>query len=640
MCGFVAMIRLDGRTVERALIQRMADTIRHRGPDDSGEYFSGPVAFGFRRLSILDLSPLGHQPMTTPDGRYTIVFNGEIYNYRELRRELEAAGHRFHSSGDTEVLLHAYVQWGPECLSRLNGMWAFLIHDKVRKAVFGSRDRFGIKPLFMHSTGQHIILASEIKALRATGLVPRDVQWSVAADFLLRFKLDGSRHSFHQGIEKLPAGYAFEVSQQGAYREWPYWQVQPGSVQDVGDPAGRFAELFEDAVRMHMRSDVPVGVHLSGGLDSSSIVCAAARVRAADGATQPIRAFSYQAKEYDETRFIEDTVAQTGAQLTRLASDPGRFFSRLNELMWYQDEPFHSINLLVGFELMRLTAASGIKVVLNGQGADETLAGYPTYFRDYWSTLVRQGRFGQAWSEMAAHGRGHGGGSTAGQFARQCKHVLQGMLAGSSAYRALSARRRRQQVQADDWFTPQLQQAVPVSESETGPADLDASLKLSIEDQPLPLYLRLEDRNSMAHSIEARVPFLDHRLVELAFSLPANWRMRGPWNKYILREAMRGRIPESVRTRLEKFGFPVPVKQWISDALYGPARDLLTSRAARERGIYNVDNILRDLERHRRGEIDVGYKVFNVLQFETWSSINQRPVLAATAAEARDPAPA
>jgi asparagine synthase (glutamine-hydrolysing) len=241
---------------------------------------------------------------------------------------------------------------------------------------------------------------------------------------------------------------------------------------------------------------------------------------------------------------------------------------------------------------------------------------------------------------MAAHSQVHGGGPTAAIFARQAKHVLQGLLAGSGAYRSLSARRRRRQVQANDWFTPQLQSAVPVTDAEAGPVDLDASLTMSIEDQPLPLYLRLEDRNSMAHSIEARVPFLDHRLVEFAFSLPANWRMRGHWNKHILREAMRGRIPESVRARVEKFGFPVPVKQWISDALYQPARDLLGSRGARERGIYNIDNILRDLERHRRGEIDVGYKIFNVMQFETWLSMHQRPAVASAAVHALDPAPA
>jgi asparagine synthase (glutamine-hydrolysing) len=273
---------------------------------------------------------------------------------------------------------------------------------------------------------------------------------------------------------------------------------------------------------------------------------------------------------------------------------------------------------------MRLTAANGIKVVLNGQGADETLAGYPTYFRDYWNSLLRAGHLREGWSEMAGYRQAHGG-STFALFARQCKHFLQGSLASHGTYRRAAAWSRRRQLVADDWFSPALQTDVPTAQSEVEPTDLDSSLINSIGIQPLPLYLRLEDRNSMAHSVEARVPFLDHRLVEFAFALPPNWRMRGPWNKYLLRSSMQNRIPESVRTRAEKFGFPVPVRDWMSNALYEPARDLIAGRASRERGIYNVDRILADLERHRKGEIDVGYKVFNVLQFETWSTMVKEP---------------
>jgi asparagine synthase (glutamine-hydrolysing) len=621
MCGFAAMIRLDGGPIDADVLRRMASSIQHRGPDDSGEYVAECVGFAFRRLSILDLSPAGHQPMTTIDGRHTIVFNGEIYNFRELRRELEAAGHVFRSSGDTEVLLRAYVQWGAECLQRLNGMWAFVIHDRVRNLVFGSRDRFGIKPLFLWRDRQRLLAASELKAIRASQQHTSRINWTVAADFLLEGRLDAGVETFFEGIEHLPAAHAFELSIDGRYRQWRYWQLPDDAGRSGSESPTEFAELFEDAVRLHMRSDVPVGVHLSGGLDSTSIICAAARTRRAEGNMQALRAFSYIAEEYDESSYIRDTIEQTGASLTVLGNDPQRFWSMLKEVMWHQDEPFHSINLLVSYELMRLTASSGIKVILNGQGADETLAGYPSYFRDYWSSLLRRGSVGMAAREIDAYCNAHGGSTTA-RLVRQLRHFLQGSLSRLPAYRRLSTQRWQESLASDDWFAAPLAQHLAAHRPEPEPTDLHQSLARSMAEQPLPLYLRTEDRNSMAHSIEARVPFLDYRLVEFAFRLAPERLMRGPWNKLLLREAMRDRIPESVRTRVDKFGFPVPVRQWVSNALQEPARAIVTSAATRERGIYNVDNILRDLDRHRRGEIDVGQKIFNVLQFECWSQLD------------------
>jgi asparagine synthase (glutamine-hydrolysing) len=624
MCGFAAMIRFDGGPIETDVLRRMAASIVHRGPDDSGEYIADSVGFAFRRLSILDLSPAGHQPMTTPDGRYTIVFNGEIYNFRELRRELEAQGHAFRSTGDTEVLLRAYMQWGADCLPRLNGMWAFLIHDRTRGVVFGARDRFGIKPLFLWRDRQRLLAASELKAIRASQQYATQINWAVAADFLLQGHLDAGTETFFDGIERLPAAHAFELARDGHYRQWRYWQIPQERRPPDGNPASKFSELFEDAVRLHMRSDVPVGVHLSGGLDSTSIICAAARIRRAEGNDQALRAFSYIAEEYDESSYIRDTIEQTGASLTVLGNDPQRFWSMLKEVMWHQDEPFHSINLLVSYELMRLTASSGIKVILNGQGADETLAGYPNYFRDYWSSLLRRGSVAMAAQEIGAYCGVHGG-STVARLARQLRHMVQGGLSSVPAYRRLADQRWLDRLRADDWFAAPLADHLATRRPEPDPMNLHDSLALSVTEQPLPLYLRTEDRNSMAHSIEARVPFLDHRLVEYAFGLPPEWRIRGPWNKFLLREAMRDRIPESVRVRSDKFGFPVPVRQWVSNALQGPAREIITSATARERGIYNVDNILRDLDRHRLGEIDVGRKIFNLLQFECWSRFEELP---------------
>ena len=621
MCGFAVIFQPGGDSAELArLVERMTSVIRHRGPDDEGVHAAGPVAMGFRRLSILDMSPLGHQPMLSEDGQVALVFNGEIYNYVELRAELEAAGHRFKSTGDTEVLLNAYLEWGTRCVSRLNGMWAFVIHDRRSGRLFGSRDRFGIKPLYVHRRSDCLLFASEIKAIRDSGLWSGGTNWPVAADFLIRGRLDAGSQTFFAGVEQIDAATAFEVDRDGSFREWLYWRLEDVSRSDEAEPAAAFADLFEDAMRLHMRSDVPVGVHLSGGLDSTSIICSTARLRRAQGAADPLLAFCYQAAEFDESALISETVRQTGATLVNLETSPRAVWDDLPAVLRCQDEPVHSMTAVIGYQLMRLTAQTGLKVILNGQGADETLAGYPSYFRDYWQTLLYNGRIGELAREIDGYVAVHGGGRRA-LLQRQFRHLLQGEVRRVPAYRRLSQWNAGRRARRDDWFTPDLSDHLLPLPVYGGAATLDQSLAASIRDDPLPLYLRVEDRNSMAHSLEARVPFLDYRLVEFARSLPANWKMRGPWNKFILREAMRGRIPESVRARTVKFGFPVPVARWLAGPLYEAMRDQLASRRTRERGVYDVAHIVRDLERTRRGEIDASARLVHVAQFELWSEL-------------------
>lgn len=620
MCGFAVVLRLaPDAPASSEVVDRMTRVIVHRGPDDAGTYHSGAVRFGFRRLSILDISPLGHQPMVSEDGQVALVFNGEIYNYVEVRTVLEASGHRFKSTGDTEVLLRAYLEWGSECVKRFNGMWAFVIHDRRSGKLFGSRDRFGIKPLYRHSSTDCVLLASEIKSIRASGLYQDSTNWGVAARYLLDARLDDTTETFYEGIEQIAPGVAFEIDAEGRWREWQYFSLADTLRYAGGDPAGDFAELFEDAVRVHMRSDVPVGVHLSGGLDSTAIICASARIRVADGAREPLKAFSYIAPEFDESRYIADTIEQTGALMIRLATDPARLWSVLGEVLRYQDEPIYSMMPLVGYELMRLTRASGVKVVLNGQGADESLAGYPSYFADYWSEMVGAGRVAQAWREMGDYVAVQGG-SRAQLLLRQARRVAQTRLAAVPAYRAVALSSHRRRRANDRWYSRQLTDEYGDSPEITGDK-LDDALAYSIYRTPLPRILRVEDRNSMAHSVESRLPFLDYRLVSFAFSLTPDWRMRGPWNKFVLRESMRGRIPESVRARVDKMGFPVPSRNWIANALYEPMRDIVNSRQVRERGIYNVDAIVADLERHRRGEVDLNWGLFNIAQFETWTAL-------------------
>jgi asparagine synthase (glutamine-hydrolysing) len=595
----------------------MTKVLQHRGPDDSGFEVSGPVGLGFRRLSILDLTPTGHQPMSTPDGQLTIVFNGEIYNYIELRKELAGRGHQFRSTGDTEVLLHAYLEWGRECLARLNGMWAFVIHDRARGVVFASRDRFGIKPLFWARTKDHVLLASEIKSIRASGLYKDETNWGVATSFLIEGRLDESNESFFRGIEQVAPGSAMEIGSDGAVETWQYWNVAAPGPREVENPAEAFAVLFEDAVRLHMRSDVPVGVNLSGGLDSTSIICASARIRQAAGATEPLLAFCYMAPEFDESAYISDTLRQSGARLVKLESNVQTLWGDLERILWYQDEPVHSLTALVGYQLMRLAADHGVKVILNGQGADETIAGYPSFFKSYWHTLLRRARGRTLWREVTEHTRAHGGDPKSIVLS-QCRHLLQTRLGSFAAYRRAVERRRLEAGRRSGWFNESLIQRLPPLE-QTDAWDLTSVLIGAIRRHPLPLYLRVEDRNAMAHSVEVRLPFLDHRLVELEFALPENWKLRGPWNKYVLRQGMKGRIPESVRTRVDKMGFPVPGRKWTKEALSEPVADLLGSRAARERGIYNCARILEDIGRHRKGEADCTERMLSVAQFELWA---------------------
>ncbi len=616
------MLALHGQQADPAVVERMTAVIAHRGPDDSGSYFAGPVGLGFRRLSILDLSPAGHQPMSTRDGEVTLVFNGEIYNYAELRAELEALGHGFSSSGDTEVLLHAYCAWGDQCLQRLNGMWAFLVYDRRRGRLFGSRDRFGMKPLYCHRGRDHVLFGSEIKAISASGLYQGAPDWSVAAGFLLEGRLDDGSDTFYKGVAQIPAATAFEVDMEGRFRQWRYWTLEATPVVDVTDPAAAFAELFEDSVRLHLRSDVPVGVHLSGGLDSTSIICASARLRAKAGASGPLMAFAYMSSEYDESRYIADTIAQSAAQLVPLQTTPQQLWSSLERVLHFQDEPVHSMTPLIGFALMELTASRGIKVILNGQGADETIGGYGSYFRAYWHTLLSRGAVRRTWREVCRHTAAHGG-STSTLLVRQLRHLIQSPLHLMRAYRVFSRWQAINRLRGDPWFSSDLKQCVRAQDPGYHGSDLDDVLAHSVAHDPLPIYLRVEDRNSMAHSVEARLPFLDHRLVSFVHGLPADWKLRGPWNKFVLREGMTGRIPESVRARLDKMGFPTPARQWLRDTLHEPMLDLLHSRRMRERGLYNVEVIEADLVRHRAGEADVAQKMFRVAQFEMWSDLQE-----------------
>ena len=461
MCGFAAMIGLNGRKADPSAVERMAYSLQHRGPDEKGSFVEGSVGFGFRRLSILDLSPAGHQPMVSADKKKVLLFNGEIFNYVELREELQARGHVFKSSGDSEVLLAAYCEWGQACLPKLNGMWAFLIYDIGNHKIFGARDRFGVKPLYRYWSSDCVFFGSEIKAILTSGHYRHSINWKVASRFLVERRLDVDEETFYEGIEQVQAGSAFEIYLNGTHKAWRYWSLDSVQTGVIEKPSADFYELFHDAVRIRMRSDVPVGVCLSGGLDSTSILCSMAKVSSIQSAQNSLEAFSYVSQEHDESRYIADTIQMTGAHLNKLELDPSLLLSKLERVLWYHDEPVHSMTALIGFELMGLAARTGVKVVLNGQGADETIAGYHSFFLHHWGGLIREGKLFETWKEIQAYASLLGGRHR-NLFLRAIRHVLQGGIGRSSLYKTIANAKHRKLTRRNSWYSPELLNHVDV----------------------------------------------------------------------------------------------------------------------------------------------------------------------------------
>ena len=591
------------------------ERLAHRGPDGAGVFLEGGIGLGFRRLAIFDLADTGSQPMESADGRYIIVFNGAIYNFPELREQLRALGHEFRSSGDTEVLLTAWRQWGADCLPRLNGMWAFLIYDRHARRVFGARDRFGVKPLFVRRTAAAVMFASEIKSLAPAGPAKLEIDYGTVAEHLIEDRLDAGERTLYRGVSRVPAGTAFEVDDRGAMRSWRYWSLTDAalSCELPQNPAEAYAALFEDAVRLRMRSDVPFGVLLSGGLDSSSIMCAMGRqMGPVAQRREPLLALCYMDPKFDERPFIDATLAQSGGVLTPLETGPRQLWDSLTQHLWHQDEPVHSFSSVVVFQLMKQARAHGVKVVLNGQGADEVLAGYSSYFCDYLVDLIGAGRAAQAVKEARRNTRANAASSGA-LLRRAWAMYVSRILHHLPAYRSMAEFRRRSELARDGWVSPEILGLwTPPRLNPCG--TLADALRSSVEQAHLPLYLRTEDRNSMAHGVEVRLPFLDHRLVSLAFRLGNEWKMSGEYTKVLLREAMRQRIPDSVRTRVQKFGFPTAMASWFRDELRTPLQDLLASRAVREANLWNVARVQRDLKRHLSGDVDLSGQLFDVIQ--------------------------
>ncbi|MGV8042535.1 MAG: asparagine synthase (glutamine-hydrolyzing) [Thermoanaerobaculaceae bacterium] len=551
MCGVVACISIDGRPPEGALVDAMADALRHRGPDGRGTFVNSGskpggqrVGLGHRRLAIIDLSDRAAQPMTRRG--VTVAFNGEIYNFVELREELESLGKHFSTSSDTEVLLEAYHQWGRSFVDRLNGIFAFVLWDDTQRVALGVRDRLGVKPLYWVVVQGQVFIASEVRALKVA-LGRLEVNEHLVYDFLLSARLDHCEETFFRGIKRLPAGHILEV-RDGDLRLAEYWRPSSSDLRfgrRFEENAEEFGALFRDAVRLQMRADVPVACCLSGGLDSTAVAAVASQRTAT-----PMSVFTarYRHAVMDEWHYAQALHAEQSVLPVSVFAQASDFWQHLDEVVAAQEEPFGGPGVFAQWRLMKEIRARGIKVVLDGQGGDELLCGYAKYFYFHLRDLLRAGQPLRA------------GAALASALATGGRHLFN--VAGARRYLPGGwwlGRRREHLLNRDFASAHRKRQVAHPAGSVTEQQILD------ITRFGLPVLLRYEDKNSMAHSVESRVPFLDHRLVEFALSVPVTHKIAGARSKAILREALRGTMPEVVRRRRSKLGFGGHWHLWVAE---------------------------------------------------------------------------
>ena len=612
MCGIAGIVRWDGAPVPAADSRGMCSAIVHRGPDDEGVYLGDGVALGMRRLSIIDLEG-GHQPISNEDGSVWIVFNGEVYNYRELRRDLERRGHVFQTGSDTETIVHLYEDLGARCVDRLRGMFAFAIWDERRHQLLLARDRLGIKPLYYAERDGELVFASELKPILQLARVPRAVHWG-AAHHLFTFLSTPSAQSIVNGVAKLePARTATASRANPALRVEKYWDVQfrPNETASEGELVEELRAMLSESITLHQVSDVPVGAFLSGGIDSSAVVALMSKPAAGRLKTFSI---GFTESQFDELRYAREVAAafQTDHYDVVLKPDVVRV---VEDLTWYLDEPFGDTSAIPTYMVSKL-ASEHVKVVLSGDGGDELFAGYDKYVVEQHER--RYDRIPAALRSAAgALGRLMPDGMTGRRFLRH--------LALDGAHRYLDASTMFRTDEIRRLFTrdayEQLRQHDPLSESLQVLKGQGADWLAAIQYRDLHTYLPLDiltkvDRATMASSLEARPPLLDHRLAEFAATIPAQYRLRGGTTKYLFKQAMRGILPDAIIDR-QKHGFAVPIASWLRGDLADFARGLLLSRAAQERGVFDTAQVGRLLRLNARGR-DLDLQLWTMVSFELW----------------------
>jgi len=625
MCGICGFVTTDkALALPEEILRRMCDVMAHRGPDDSGVYLDGLAGLGHRRLSIIDLSG-GHQPMANEDKSVWIAYNGEVYNHADLRPSLEAKGHRYASRSDTEALIHLYEEEGPEMVHRLRGMFAFAIWDAPRRRLLLVRDRLGIKPLYWAQAGGRLVFASEIKSILESGLIAPELNYDALPEFFA-FGYNVGATTLYRGIHKLPPGHRM-VWENGSSRIEQYWDIQyppePAKISEA-DAIERFTEIFFHCVKLRLMSDVPLGVFLSGGIDSSAIAAVMAKLN-----SEPIKTFSvgFAEREYCEFDYARELARSIGAEHHEVVLEPQNFFDNLPRLIWHEDEPIRWPSSIPLYFVSKL-ARENVKVVLTGEGSDELLGGY----QKYWAST-------QNYAFARTVGLAIPQALRKRVLGRAVWHLPIPMKGRKLLWHSFLCRTNDpEDLIYDNFygvFNKDLQDRLfaPVVRGKLDSLDpwrptmsyfrgnsatslLDRMLYTDTRTYLVELLMK-QDQMSMATSIESRVPFLDHELVEFCATLPPDLKLRGKTGKYLLRKAMGSMLPQSILTR-KKMGFPVPLRLWFADQFNTMARELLTDPGARSRGIFDDREIHRILDEHLSGRRDWNDQIWILMNMELW----------------------
>ena len=603
MCGIAGVISSNPLFVSADRIKKMTDSLAHRGPDAEGHWTNADntTALGNRRLSIIDLSNAGNQPMHYLN-RYTIIHNGEVYNYVEIKNELQTKGYSFFSKTDTEVIAAAYDCWGEACVDYFDGMFAFAIWDEKEKELFAARDRFGEKPFFYFLDSKQFVFASEIKALWAAG-IERTVNLKLLFNYLTIGYVDNPNipeETFFEDISKLPPASFLKFSVPDFnFSITNYWDIEiENENRKITDAEAieQFTALLQQSVKRRLRSDVPVGTSLSGGLDSSSLV---AIVKEHETRASGFTAFSsiFPGFEKDESTFAKLVADKFELQHFTTTPDAASLYNELEKLFYYQEEPFSSASIYAQYKVYEMAKQQGTKVLLDGQGADETLAGYHKYYKWYWQELYKKRRLLSSRELQAAKERGINEkfgwkNRVAALFPEFATIVLERQyLLNALRHEDLTKEFTLLQSKEAYYITPEI-------------FSLNGVLYFNTCMHGLEELLRYADRNSMAHGREVRLPFLNHQLVEFVFSLPAHFKIRDGWTKWLLRKTMEKRLPAEITWRRDKTGFEPPQQQWMQD---NNIQELVLT--ARQKLI--EEKILKPETKHKKIESRSAHEVAN-----------------------------
>jgi len=593
---------------EPSLIEQMNILLKHRGPDDEGTYIDKKVSLGHRRLAIIDLSKRGKQPMCNEDGSLWMVQNGEIYNYIELREELEGSGHRFISETDSEVILHSYEEYGFDCLNKFNGMFAFCLYDKKKNILFLARDRFGIKPLYYFFDGERFIFSSEIKGILAHK-IKRKANDKIIFDYLFHGLLDHSNETFFDGILKLmPTRYLIFDLTKKEIKIKRYWDIEGGCQREEGDVIQKVRESFTDSVKIRLRSDIPVGSCLSGGVDSSSIVCTIAELLKNEIGQFKTFSAVFPGKEVDESNYVDIVIQKRGVDAKFTYPSRNEMLNEIKEVIKLQEEPFNSTSIYAQYRVMKCANENGIRVLLDGQGSDELLAGYIPLINYYLFELIEKFRWIRFIKEFHQYAKNHKVG-----LLEILKYLFYIPAPKFLKYQ-LMKRIYAPWIDSDFFAKHANKSQNPLIDVK----DLNSMLYKRLTINLIEL-LRYEDKNSMYFSIEARTPFLDYRLVEFICSLPSDMKVRDGTTKYIFREAMKGILPEEIRTRQDKIGFQTPEEEWFrEEEVKSFVRDIIESESFRKRPYWDTKCVKKEFEEHASGNKNISSQIWKWVNLELW----------------------